>query len=141
MENKFKAVVKSAATLTRTKSFDGGLTQGGKYQLHNVEILEGPFKGKIVAGTRTLINKDGEAKTPVDKNQEVVVYHRVEPKIGALEEIKALEDIGKTVTEEERKAIIKKHGNKHFFEISTGEMSASDAELDALYAGAAAQTV
>ena len=110
MENKFKAVVKSAATFTGTKS------NGGSYVLHQVEILDGPFKGLSVPGTRTVLNSKGEKKEPVAEGQEVTVYHRVEPKADG-------------------------NGNKHFFEISTGEMSASDAELDAIMAKAVAQTV
>ena len=114
METKFKAVVKSEATFTGVKEFKNG--KQGKYNLHNVEILDGPLKGAIVAGTRTVLNDKGVVKEPVGVGQEVVVYHRVEPKADG-------------------------SGNKHFFEIATGEMSASDADIDAILAKALAQTV
>ena len=114
METKFKAVVKSDATFTGTKTFDNGVQ--GKYNLHNVEILDGPLKGMLVAGTQTIVNKAGKAKEPVGVGQEVVIYHRAEPKADG-------------------------SGNKHFFEIATGEMSASDADIDAILAKSLAQTV
>lgn len=110
METKFKAVVKSDATFTGTKS------NGGSYVLHNVEILDGPLKGMSVAGTRTVLNAKGEKKEPLSVGQSVVVYHRAEPKADG-------------------------SGNKHFFEIATGEMSASDADIDAILAKSLAQTV
>ena len=111
---KFRAVVKSAATFTGSKTFDNGNV--GKYNLHNVEILDGPLKGIQVPGTQTVVNKMGKTKEPVDVGQEVIVFHRAEPKTD-----------GK--------------GVKHFFEISTGEMSASDEEITALLAGSVTQTV
>ena len=111
---KFRAVVKSAATFTGSKTFDNGNV--GKYNLHNVEILDGPLKGIQVPGTQTVVNKMGKTKEPVGVGQEVIVFHRAEPKTD-----------GK--------------GVKHFFEISTGEMSASDEEITALLAGSVTQTV
>jgi len=111
---KFRAVVKSAATFTGNKTFDNGNI--GKYNLHNVQILDGPLKGITVPGTQTIVNKMGKTKEPVGVGQEVIVFHRAEPKAD-----------GK--------------GVKHFFEISTGEMSASDDEITALLAGSVAQTV
>ena len=111
---KFRAVVKSEATFTGSKTFDNGNI--GKYNLHNVQILDGPLKGIIVPGTQTIVNKMGKTKELVGVGQEVIVFHRAEPKVD-----------GK--------------GLKHFFEISTGEMSASDDEITALLAGYVAQTV
>jgi hypothetical protein len=98
----FKAAVKSAPSKTMSKS------NGSDYVLINVELLDGPAKGKIVAATRTIKNVDGKEKSVPAIGEEVTLYHQVLP---------STQVPGKFV---------------HFFEISTGMVSASNDELTAL---------
>jgi len=100
--NTFKAAVKSAPSKTMSKS------NGSDYVLINVELLDGPAKGKIVAATRTIKNSDGKEKSVPAINDEVTVYHQVLP---------SSQVVGKFV---------------HFFEISTGLISTDNDTLTAL---------
>lgn len=96
----FKAIVKSGASAVQSK------TNGGQYVLHNCEITEGPLKGLVVTGTRTVKNAQGKAKEPVALNTEVMLH---------LTRVPSTQDPSKMV---------------NFFEISTG-MSASQDEINA----------
>lgn len=104
-----KAVVRSNASKVMQKS------NGAEYVLLNCEILDGPAKGAIVAGTRTTINENGEEKSIPEIGTEVVLYHRT-----------------MASTKEEGKFV-------HFFEVSTGLATTSNDELTALLG--VAQTV
>jgi|GEM_PF-5186695 len=94
----FKATIKGDASPTFSKS------NGGSYVLHNAEVTsEGPLKGMIVAGTRTLKNASGDAKKPVSVGDEVTLHLQI-------------------VTNAEG-------SKKPFFEIATGAMSTADADI------------
>lgn len=97
-----KAVIVGTASKTMSKS------NGAEYVLMNCEILEGPAKGKIVAGTRTTINQDGLEKSIPEVGQEVVLHHRA---------VESTAEAGKYV---------------HFFEIQAGLVTADNDELSAL---------
>jgi hypothetical protein len=47
-------------------------------QLCIVEFTDGPLKGKSEWATRTLINRDGVEKSPVKKDQEVIIHANME---------------------------------------------------------------
>lgn len=97
----FKAIVKGTPSQTFEKE------NGGQYVLQNCEITEGPLKGKIVSGTRTIKNAKGDEKEVVEVNTEVKLYlTRVE-------------------------STTQQGGFMNFFEISTG-LSASQDELNDL---------
>lgn len=49
-------------------------SNGSKYVLYNLEILEGPFKGESIAGAYTILNAEGEKKETLEKGVECVVY-------------------------------------------------------------------
>jgi hypothetical protein len=82
---------------------------GASYVLQNVLITSGPATGLIVLATRTTITKDAKVKDIPALNTEVTLYHSMVPS-----------------TKEGEK-------NQHFFEISTGADTASNADLDALF--------
>lgn len=88
-------------------------SNGGAYVLQNCEITEGPLKGTIVSGTRTIRNADGKAKELVGVNTEVVLH---------LTRVPSTTDASKM---------------QNFFEISTGLSASQDeinAKLDAMLA-------
>lgn len=97
-----KAVVIGNPSKIMTKS------NGSAYVLINCEIIEGRAKGAIVAGTRTIVTRDGEEKEVPVKGQEIVLYRRVLPS-----------------TTEEGKFV-------NFFEIGTSPATTSNDELNAL---------
>jgi hypothetical protein len=102
MDNQFKGIVRSEASKVMAKS------NGSSYVLMNVEITEGPAKGKIVASTRTITNASGVAKAVPAIGQEVTLWHQC---------LESNSESGKFV---------------HFFEIQTGIVSTSNDELSAL---------
>lgn len=97
-----KAVIVGTPSKTMSKSNDA------EYVLINCEILEGPAKGLIVAGTRTTVNVKGEEKSIPEVGTEVVLHHRA---------VESTTEPGKYV---------------HFFEIATGLATANNDELTAL---------
>ena len=101
--NTYKAKVTSSPSKIMNKS------NGSEYVLQNVQILEGPAKGKIVAGTRTIKNAEGVEKSVPEIGAEVTVYHQA---------LESSQKPGKYV---------------HFFEISTSQPQASMDELTALF--------
>ena len=102
MENTFKAQIKgNASEQVFTKSNEG------EYVLIQCLITEGPLKGQVVSGTRTIKNAEGAVKTVPAIGDSVTLYHRAMPSTTG-------------------------SGYKHFFEISTGVLSASDDALTAL---------
>ena len=101
--NAYKAVILGGAIFTKQKS------NGATYTCVNAEILDGPAKGMIILATRTTITKDGVIKALPNIGDSVVLYHTVVPS-----------------TKEGEK-------NQHFFEISTGTLSATNADLDAVF--------
>lgn len=102
-EKIYKAVVVGEPTKVMEKS------NGAKSVLINVQLLDGPGKGVIVAGTRTILNAKGEEKSIPSKGEEISVYHTTVPR---------RDDPSKPM---------------HFFEISTGITSASQDELTAIF--------
>ena len=82
---------------------------GASYVLMNVLITSGPAKGLTVLATRTTITKEAVVKSVPELNAEVTLYHTVVPS-----------------TKEGEK-------NQHFFEISTGSDTASNADLDTAF--------
>ena len=101
--NAFKAVIKSAPSKEMSKS------NSGAYVLINCEIQEGPAKGHIVAGTRTIVNGKGEKKDIPEIGDEITLYHQY---------LESSVEEGKYV---------------HFFEISTGLPQTSNEELSMLF--------
>lgn len=97
----FKAVITGGPSQEFAKS------NGGKYVLQNCTITEGPLAGKVVSGTRTILNKEGDTKEVVPTGTEVKLY---------LTRVASDTQAG---------------GFMNFFEISTG-LSASQDELNAL---------
>ena len=96
-------IVKSNGSKVLAKS------NGATYVLMNVLITSGPAKGMTVLATRTTLTKDAVVKVIPELNAEVTLYHSVVPS-----------------TKEGEK-------NQHFFEISTGADTASNADLDAIF--------
>jgi len=96
-------VVKSTGSRVLAKS------NGASYMLMNVEITSGPAKGLTVLATRTTITKEAVVKSVPEMDSVVTLYHSVVPS-----------------TKEGEK-------NQHFFEISTGADTATNADLDALF--------
>lgn len=105
---------KAKTIATASKEFDK--TNGGAYVLQNCEITEGPLKGTIVSGTRTIRNATGKAKELVPVNTEVILH---------LTRVPSTQDPSKM---------------QNFFEISTG-LSASQDEINAKLALVLAGTV
>lgn len=99
----YKAVIIGGAIFTKQKS------NGATYSCLNVSIEDGPAKGLVVLATRTTITKDGLVKILPVIGDAVTVYHTVVPS-----------------TKEGEK-------NQHFFEISTGIMSATNSDLDTVF--------
>lgn len=89
-----------------TVSQEFSKSNGGAYVLQNCEITEGPLKGTIVSGTRTVKNADGKTKELVPINTEVILH---------LTRVPSTTDPTKM---------------QNFFEISTG-LSASQDEINA----------
>ncbi len=105
MENTFKATIKgNASEQVWTKS------NGAEYVLIQCLITEGPLKGQLVSGTRTIKSKEGKEKSIPSIGDNITLYHRALPSTSG-------------------------SGYKHFFEISSGVMSASDDTLTALLNG------
>lgn len=50
--------------------------ENGMKVLNTVRILDGPFKGKEITATRTVVNSFGEEKDKVNKDDQVVIYAR-----------------------------------------------------------------
>lgn len=97
-ENTYKATILTNASKTMSKS------NGGSYVLHNAKITsEGPLKGFVVAGTRTMKNASGDVKKGVSVGDEITLHLTV-------------------VTNAEG-------SKKPFFEIATGTMSTADADI------------
>lgn len=83
----------------------------GQYRLVDCEITEeGPLKGIVVSGTLTIKNAKGEEKELREKGEEVTLYHTQLPS-------------------EKQKG-----GFMHFFEIGTGNSTASMEELTNAFA-------
>lgn len=101
--NSMTAIVKGNASKVLPKS------NGAQYVLINCLITSGPAKGLTVLGTRTILTKDSVTKSIPDLNAEITLYHSVVPSTKAGEK------------------------NQHFFEISTGADTASNADLDAIF--------
>ena len=101
--NSMTGIVKSNGSKVLAK------TNGASYVLMNVLITSGPAKGLTVLATRTTITKDAVVKSVPELNAEVTLYHTVVPS-----------------TKQGEK-------NQHFFEISTGSDTASNADLDAVF--------
>lgn len=101
--NSMTGIVKSTGSKVLAKA------NGASYVLMNVLITSGPGKGLTVLGTRTTITKDAVVKSVPELNAEVTLYHTVVPS-----------------TKEGEK-------NQHFFEISTGADTATNADLDAAF--------
>jgi len=99
----YKAIIKSAPSKILPKA------NGAQYVLMSAEITEGPAKGVVVTATRTVLTKDSVTKETPDLNQEVTLYHSIIPS-----------------TKEGEK-------NAHFFEISLGNETASNNELDKVF--------
>ncbi len=102
MNNTFKAKVVGSQSKPMTKA------NGAIYVLMNCQILEGPAKGLIVAGTRTIVNAEGEDKEIPSMGDEVILYRSVLPS-----------------TKEEGKYV-------NFFEISLGNITASNEMINEL---------
>lgn len=102
----FSAVVISEPLSYKGK-FDIPKSNGALYNLHQVEILEGPFAGKKVLGNRTILNKNKQEKSPVGEGQEITVHLSV-------------------VEDESGK-------RKPFWEIQSGVATASDDDILAIY--------
>lgn len=101
----FKAIVTGNASQELEKTFANGAK--GISVLQNCKITEGPLKGTIVSGTRTLLNKEGKTKEAVPVGTEVKLY---------LTRVASTTQPG---------------GYMNFFEISTG-LSASQDEINRL---------
>lgn len=105
---KFKAIIVSTAYengKAYTKNYANGNT--GKYNLHSAKIIEeGPLKDMAVVASRTILNKDGDEKEPVEVDQQVTLHVR-----------KIVGTNGE--------------GYKYFFEVQTGEATLDDAEIEA----------
>jgi hypothetical protein len=96
-------IVRSTGSKVLAKS------NGASYILMNVEITSGVAKGLTVLATRTTITKEAVVKSVPDMDTVVTLYHSVVPS-----------------TKEGEK-------NQHFFEISTGADTATNADLDAIF--------
>jgi hypothetical protein len=79
-------VFKAKVTGNASKVFEVETTSGvSKRVLHDCTFIEGPSKGDIVPGARTLFNSQGETKQPVQKGDEVTLYGtRLEDERGAV---------------------------------------------------------
>ncbi len=97
------AIVKGTASKVMPKN------NGAQYVLITCLITSGPATGLMVSGTRTILTKDGVTKKTPELNAEITLYHSVVPS-----------------TKEGEK-------NQHFFEISTGADTASNADLDTAF--------
>ena len=101
--NSMTGIVKSTGSKVLAKS------NGASYILMNVEITSGPAKGLTVLATRTTITKEAVVKSVPELDTVVTLYHSVVPS-----------------TKEGEK-------NQHFFEISTGADTATNADLDVVF--------
>jgi len=96
-------IVKSVGSKVMAKN------NGAQYVLQNVLITSGPATGMLVLATRTTLTKEAKVKKIPELDAEVTLYHSVVPSTKAGEK------------------------NQHFFEISTGADTASNADLDAIF--------
>jgi hypothetical protein len=71
MQTEFKAVVVEVSDEVKSKS------NGSTYNVCTVKFLDGNLQGKTYFAQRTLLNKDGVSKKPVNENQEVLVYLQI----------------------------------------------------------------
>lgn len=101
----YKATVISVFAEIKEKS------NGGQVQLAQCKVLDGPLAGLTVLSQRTILNAEGVAKSPVNVNDEVTLYHT------------QLESTSKPGT------------MQNFFEISTG-LGASQDDINARLAAA-----
>ena len=101
--NTYKAQITSNPSKVMTKA------NGSEYVLLNALILEGPAKGKTVASTRTIKNVEGVEKSVPEIGTEVTLYHQA---------LESSSQPGKFV---------------HFFEVSTGQVQASNDELTDIF--------
>ena len=95
-------------------------TNGGAYVLQNCVITEGPLKGLVVSGTRTIKNADGKAKELVPTDTEVILH---------LTRVPSTQDPSKM---------------QNFFDISTGLSASQDdinAKLALMLAGGVAESM
>lgn len=99
MEQQFKAIVVGEASKLINKNNESGK---GAYVLHNCEVLDGPLQGKVVTGSRTLVNASGADKSGVNVGDEVTLHM--------------------TIVSDDR-------GVKPFFEIQKGAMTSSDEDI------------
>lgn len=98
-----KAIIKGQASKVMSKS------NGAEYVLINCLILDGPAKGSVVAGTRTVVNAEGIEKSIPSIDDEVTLHHSVVPSTS------------------------KPGSFVHFFEISTAMQTESNDALTALF--------
>jgi hypothetical protein len=96
-------IVRSTGSKVMSKS------NSAEYILMNVEITSGKGVGLTVLATRTTLTAKGIAKAIPAMDSVVTLYHSVVPS-----------------TKEGEK-------NQHFFEISTGADTATNADLDAIF--------
>lgn len=101
--NSYTGIVKSAGSKSMPK------VNGATYVLMNVLITSGKATGLTVLSTRTTKTKDGIDKVLPEIGDEITLYHSVVPSTKAGEK------------------------NQHFFEISMGMDTASNADLDAAF--------
>lgn len=101
----FKGVVTRKASREMPRKTENGTSI---YVLQEVQILEGPFKEKVITGERFLLNSKGETKEPFGVGEEILVYARRRPR---------LDDPNK---------------GKWFFTLGEMTSSISDEEFDAL---------
>lgn len=115
MANEAQARVEFDAVVTGEPSEVMSKSNGGEYVLQNCKVTKGPLKGKIVAGTRTIKNKDGKAKSAVEVGTEIKLF---------LTRVQAREG----------------NGMMNFFEISTGTTESQESLnslLDSMFEGVA----
>ena len=103
MANSMTAIVKSVGSRTLDKK------NGAQYVLQNCLITDGPAKGMLVLATRTTLTKDKVAKEVPALGAEVTLFHST---------------VVSTVAGQK---------NQHFFEISIGGDTASNADLDTAF--------
>ena len=99
----YKGIVKTEVVFNKEKS------TGATYSGMNVLIMDGPAKGLVVLATRTTKTAQGVMKKLPELGQEVVLYHSILPSTKPGEK------------------------NQHFFEIGMGTLSATNADLDAIF--------
>ena len=101
----YNAQIKSVTAQLKEKS------NGGKTQLVQAFIVDGPLKGLTVLAQRTVLNAQGVEKPAVAVGDEVTLHHTQQP------------------------SAVKAGTMQNFFEVSTG-MGATQDDINALMASA-----